>query len=327
MATLNQRLKHILPVVLAFLLPLLSILINDVPLNTKLFTEKWLFPFLVIYFLWHVILVLRHWKTKKSERRSIALVVGFVIYLILVLNYNYHAYQNSFKGILLIRILFSGLIIYIIQQVLWAQEKVTALRLEKEQLQNENLKIQLKELRNQMDPHFFFNSLTTLRSMVRQNHTNSEQFIIGLSDFYRQILKHQKNTLLTLSEELSVLKSYLFLMKNRNEEALHSDVEEINELYNDYQIPTLALQSVVENCFKHNIMSSKRPLEIIIRTTEDAFVEVINNLQPKLSPPETSGLGLELLKKRYKLLNVENGVNINSAKDTFAIKLKLIPPS
>lgn len=162
--------------------------------------------------------------------------------------------------------------------------------------------------------------------MVRQNHKNAEQFIMGLSDLYRQMLKYNENTTLPLSEEIAVLKSYLFLMKNRNEKALDVNLEEIDEIYNHHKVPTLALQSVVENCFKHNSMSSKQPLKIKIRTINDAYVEVINNLQPRLSPPETSGLGLDLLKKRYQLLKVEKGVIIASQEDVFSVKLKLIPP-
>ena len=163
--------------------------------------------------------------------------------------------------------------------------------------------------------------------MVRQNSVNSEKFIIGLSDFYRQVLKYNENTTLPLSEEIAVLKSYLFLMKNRNEKALLINSKEINEKYNNYKIPTLALQSIVENCFKHNSMSSNNPLKIEIRTTDEAYVQVINNLQPKLSPQETSGLGLDLLKKRYHLLAIRNGVIVEPKETFFSVKLKLIATS
>ena len=255
------------------------------------------------------------------------LMLIFLAALILLLFLNGFESGQTFNGALFIRLAFTSVIINVVQHAFFTQDKMTALLVEKEQLQSENLKIQLKELRNQMDPHFFFNSLNTLRSMVRQGHENSEQFIIGLSDFYRQILKNQENTTLSLSEELKVLTSYLFLMKNRNEKALHTDVGDIDESYADYKIPTLALQSVVENCFKHNIMSSKMPMKIKIQTTDDAYVEVTNNLQPKLDPQETSGLGLNLLEKRYQLLQVERGVIVHEKEDVFSVKLKLIPAS
>lgn len=322
---INRRLKLILPLGLALLLPLLSNFTDGIPPINKIFLQKWGFSSLFILILWYIFLAIRHWKSKPEVRKSIVSSLTFLGVLVALFFLFGFEYGQSFDWILLIRLAFLSLLINVVQHTLFTQDKMTALFVEKEQLQSENLKIQLKELRNQMDPHFFFNSLNTLRSMVRQNHENSEQFIMGLSDLYRQILKNQENTTLMLTEELKVLKSYLFLMKNRNEKALHTDVEEIDEIYDNYKIPTLALQSVVENCFKHNIMSSKMPLKIKVRTTDDAYVEVINSLQPKLSPQETSGLGLNLLKKRYQLLKIEKGVIINAMEDTFSVKLKLIP--
>lgn len=329
MATTNHRLKFILPVILAVLIPLLGILNEDIPRNNTDFVQKLLTPFLLILTMWHVILVIRKWRAKENYWKNLVIALILVVIFSSVSYYflGFVSHQQSSLWALLARITFIGLITYMIQQVIWTQERVTTLLLEKEQLQSENLKIQLKELRNQMDPHFFFNSLNTLRSMVRQNHVNSEQFIMGLSDFYRQILKYNENTTLPLLEEMTVLKSYLFLMKNRNEKALHVDLEKIDEMYSAHKIPTMALQSVVENCFKHNSMSSKMPLEIKIFTTDDAYVQVVNNLQPKFSPTETSGLGLSLLEKRYQLLNVEKGVIVASTKTTFSVKLKLIPSS
>jgi len=325
MAT-NQRLKIGLSVGLAVLMPLLSNIVDGVNTSSSEFIQKWVLSSFYILSLWYGLLAVRHWKSDLRIGRSIAFIVVFLCFIVAIFYYHGDKSNQTLNWTLLIRLSFTGMVIYLIQRALHTQDKMTDLRIEKEQLQTENLKIQLKELRNQMDPHFFFNSLNTLRSMVRQNHQNSEQFIIGLSDFYRQLLKHQENTTLSLSEEIGVLKSYLFLMKNRNEKALHTDLAGINKGFDHHAIPTLALQSVVENCFKHNIMSSGLPLKIRISTTEDGYVEVVNNLQPRLSPQETSGRGLDLLKRRYQLLNIENGVILHSDEETFSVKLKLIPP-
>ncbi|MEM6699259.1 MAG: histidine kinase [Bacteroidota bacterium] len=280
---------------------------------------------MLISSMWYIILAIRQWRIEKKDWRNLVIGIGFISILISVAYYFYgFGHEQSSSWALFARIGFTGLIVYIIQKVIWTQEKVTTLLLEKEQLQSENFKIQLKELRNQMDPHFFFNSLNTLRSMVRQNHANAEQFIIGLSDFYRQILKNNDNTTLPLSKEVAVLESYLFLMKNRNEKALQIDLEEMNETYSHYKIPTLALQSVVENCFKHNSMTSKMPLHIEVRYIDDGYVEVKNNIQPKLGGVDSTGYGLDLLRKRYELMNVADGVLIEQSPDQFRVKLKLI---
>lgn len=210
-----------------------------------------------------------------------------------------------------------------IQYALKAQQNIARLSLEKEQLQSENYKTQLKALRAQIDPHFLFNSLNTLRSMVRQHHANSEKFVMSLADFYRQTLKHNENTPLPLSDELEVLKSYVFLMKSRNEGSV-SVTYAIEEGSDQMHLPALALQVVVENCFKHNSMTAKSPLNIRISNTEDGYIEVCNNLQPKLGNDDPSGLGLEMLRKRYELIKIPQGVVVTETPDTFCVKLKLI---
>ena len=115
------------------------------------------------------------------------------------------------------------MLIVIIQFAIRSQANIAKLQLEKEQLLTENYKTQLKAIRNQIDPHFLFNSFNTLRSMIRYNHPKSEDFVISLSEFYRQTLKSHENVNLPLAEELSVLKSYLFLMKTRNEKAVFDE--------------------------------------------------------------------------------------------------------
>ena len=159
--------------------------------------------------------------------------------------------------------------------------------------------------------------------MVRQQHSHAEEFIISLSDFYRQTLKNNENTSLPLAEELAVLESFLFLMKNRNEEAVRVEID-IDPNLMSMQLPSMALQVVTENCFKHNSMTSKNPLSIKISTTADHYIVVRNNIQAKLGSEDNSGYGLELLRKRYELMNIEKGLIIEKDSQTFKVKLKLI---
>ncbi|MEL7341707.1 MAG: histidine kinase, partial [Bacteroidota bacterium] len=221
------------------------------------------------------------------------------------------------------RILFSFCLFLIIQYTLRTQSNLSRLQLEKEQIQTENYKAQLKVLHAKIDPHFLFNSLNTLRSMVRQAHPNSEQFILSLSDFYRQTLKYNENTKLRLSEELTVLESYLFLMKNRNEKAVFWNIN-IDPSLHTASLPTLALQIVVENCFKHNSMTARNPLRIDIHNTDDGYIEVKNNLQPKFGAVESMGYGLHVLGKRYELMGISEGALIEESAEHFCVKLKLI---
>lgn len=320
------RLNVVIPVTLAFFLPLLSLFADGLFPPTKDFITKWFLSFLLICLMWYSFLSINAHKNKKWSFKNIAAYLLLVLILLIIFFIYGTTENNQFNYMVVIRVLFIAIVVFIIQKVFLTQKRLSELKVDKERLQTENLRIQLKELRNKMDPHFFFNSLSSLRAMVRQNHGNSEQFIIGLSAFYRQMLKIQEEVTLPLSKEIEIVKSYIFIMNNRNEDALLMDFEGINQAYYSHEIPTLALQSLVENCVKHNTISSKKPLLVEIRITDDAFLEVKNKIQPKISIQETSGMGLELLKKRYKLLGISDGVSIYSSENDFCVKLKLISP-
>lgn len=283
----------------------------------------WVYSSMVIYLLWHILW--RFWDIKLLWQKLVYLLGGFlfiisIIWLPTILAVDNLEDDNWFP---LFRIIMGMILLAAVQYALKAQESIAHLLLEKEQMQTENYKAQLKALRAQIDPHFLFNTLNTLRSMVRQQHPNSERFIISLSDFYRKTLKHNNNASLPLSEELAVLESYLFVMKSRNEEAIDVQLNVDPSVYQRH-LPALALQIVVENCFKHNSMTSKMPLKIEVKDTEDAYVQVSNNIQPKLGYNSPSGYGLDLLRKRYELLKIDQGLIIEKTADQYTARLKLI---
>jgi LytS/YehU family sensor histidine kinase len=221
------------------------------------------------------------------------------------------------------RLVVASIIFLIIQYALKTQENISRLLIEKEQIQKENYRVQLKALRKTVDPHFLFNSLNTLRSMVRQQHENAETFVMSLSDFYRQVLKYNENQSLSLKEELTVLESYLFLMKSRNEKAVSLTIN-VDEAFHGLHLPSLALQVVVENCFKHNAMTAKMPLRIEVNSTEEGYIQVTNNLQPKIEEDTSSGFGLDNLRKRYELMGASEGVIVNKCKTHFKVLLRLL---
>jgi LytS/YehU family sensor histidine kinase len=231
--------------------------------------------------------------------------------------------RDSLEGYVFARFFIGTILFIAVQYALKTQYRISRLHLEKEQVQTENYKAQLKVLQTQINPHFLFNALNTLRSMVRHQDTNSEQFVMSLAEFYRHALNHYQNNTIQLTEEIDVLKSYVFLMKSRNENAVLVDIEIDEHLY-EHHLPTMALQIVVENCFKHNSMSSKKPLVIDITSTNDLYIEVCNNLQPRIDEVESSGHGLEILRKKYELLKIQDGLLIEKTPNEFCVKLKLI---
>lgn len=277
---------------------------------------------MMLYLLW----VLLDYISKKAETyRFLKSIIAATALLIIVYNIFLLTplFENkNLKWMFVVRYFIAIIPFLIIQYAFRANKKVAQLELEKQQIQTENYKVQLEALRTKADPHFLFNSLNTLRTMVRHRDPKSEQFILSLSDFYRQTLRYNESKLIKLIDEVKVLESYLFLMKNRNEEAVQISIQIAEELYG-HQIPTLALQTVIENCFKHNMMTSKIPLYIEIKSV-DNYIEIKNNVQPRITNSSSSGYGLENLKKRYELLNIDNGVDIESTDKHFLIRLKLI---
>jgi len=290
----------------------------DIQTKQELFS-RWVSTSILLLIVWNLM-----WKISninaQYKYRWYLILAATLIGIIYGLGYLSNNDLQIHPGV---RFIFAMLLFYIIQYALKSQQNISGLKFEKEQLLTENYKSQLKALRTQIDPHFLFNSLNTLRSMIRQQHSNSEKFVMSLSDFYRQTLKHNENTTLPLSEELDVLKSYLFLMRNRNEEAISTKINIEDALFS-FHLPTLATQVVVENCFKHNMMTSKMPLHIEVKNTLDHYIEISNNIQPKITDNETTGYGLDLLKKRYELMNIPQGVIIKETPDQFIVQLKLI---
>ncbi len=322
---MKTNINVILPIALSVLLPGLSFYTNSgwlIPERLGFF-GSWFIASISLYILWYLLWFLwgltsgfKQWWSLLLPAAFVGLIFG-ILYLLIFKD------AEDLKWYFVLRITLAAILFLAIQYALKAQQNISRLQLEKEQIQKENYRVQLKALQAKIDPHFLFNSLNTLRSMVRQQHTNSEQFIMSLSDFYRQTLNHNEDTILPLSEELEVLHSYLFLMKNRNEKAVSVSVD-IDDSLRQFHLPTLALQGVVENCFKHNSMTTKRPLHIEINNTDDYYIVVSNNIQPKIGDKNSSGYGLELLRKRYELMNVQQGVIIEQAPNQFTVKLKLI---
>lgn len=327
-AKFKLNINVILPVALAALLPVLNLVSNtgwpEIETGTLDFFYRWLFAFVLLYLLWYVF-------QRITKGGSVFQWGRIIVVTLLMLGLSYLAISLLFsaeygvKWHLIIKFLFVTMLLLIIQYALFANSSISRLELEKEQIQKENYKVQLEALRAKVDPHFLFNSLNTLRTMVRGGHNQSEQFVLSLADFYRRTLNFNDNTTIRLHEELTVLKSYLFLMKSRNEDAFEVTIQIAPEV-EQMLIPTLALQSVVENCFKHNTMTSNHPLHILINTNNHQQICVRNNIQPKLSPSSGTGIGLKNLKRRYELLRISDGLVILQEEGQFEVRLKLFKP-
>jgi sensor histidine kinase YesM len=213
--------------------------------------------------------------------------------------------------------------IYLIQYSLNLRDRTQLVLLQNQMLKTENIRAKFETLKQQISPHFLFNALSTLRSMIRSSNSSAEEFVIKLSDIYRAVLANKERETVTLKEELELINQYSFLLFSRYENMLHISID-IPEDFMGFRIPTFTLQLLLENSVKHNIVSRERPLHIRIYDSGLANLTVENNLQRKLSVDEESGYGLQNLVKRYDLLGITDGILVFSDESVFRVKVKLL---
>jgi LytS/YehU family sensor histidine kinase len=187
------------------------------------------------------------------------------------------------------------------------------------ELQTENLANQVRGLMQQINPHFFFNTLNTLSGLVQESPEKSEVFIDKLSQVFRYVLKMQENSKVLLSEELKFAEDYFYLLKMRFDDKLFI---ELNTQYADnVKVAPLCTQLLIENVIKHNRMNRQFPIKIEINIG-NGYLEVCNTLYPQKS--ETSGgLGLKNLNKRCELL-AGKPIVIEQTEELFCVKVPLI---
>lgn len=206
-------------------------------------------------------------------------------------------------------------------------DKVVAqLRLNAEQLKREASQAQFSALKNQVNPHFLFNSLSILSALVEVNPKLSVRFINYLSKAYRYILEQREYEQVLLKTELDFLETYCFLLNIRFDGKLQVINPLSDEQANRYSIAPLTLQLLIENAVKHNQMSRKQPL-IVSLLIEDDYLSISNAIRPRLPdelPTETStGVGLENIAHRYRLLT-DRPVLISQSNNTFVVRIPLL---
>ena len=202
-----------------------------------------------------------------------------------------------------------------------SSESLTEARTQLIRLQKENLQSQFEVLRQQVNPHFLFNSLNVLTSLIKLEPDLAEKFTEHLSKVYRYVLENKDNDLVDLKTELDFLDAYLFLLNIRFMDKIAVTINIENDK-TDWLILPLALQLLIENAIKHNSMSKKTPLRIDLFIDENNFLNVENNLQERESYIASTGVGLKNIEHRYKLLEMEPPEFIKTRK-SFIAKIPL----
>lgn len=202
---------------------------------------------------------------------------------------------------------------------LFKQWKVALLNAEK--LKQENLQSQFAALKNQVNPHFLFNSLNTLATIIPENSDQAVEFVEKLSSVYRYLLQYKDDETVDLKTELVCIDAYFFLQKIRFGNNLHVHIN-VPVQYNTKQIPPLSLQILVENAIKHNVISSLKPLFIDIYVDDVGMLVTKNNLQRKKSVESSTKIGLQNLINRFHYI-FNKGIEIYETEDSFMVKLPL----
>jgi len=197
--------------------------------------------------------------------------------------------------------------------------------LENEQLRTESLQSQFESLKNQVSPHFLFNTLTALNSLIRESPETAEQYVNHLAQVLRYSLQGNEKKTVSLREEMEFTDSYLFLVKMRYGSNLTIQTD-IQQVHMNMELPPLTLQTLLENAVKHNEISNRKPLTIVIQTTENGDLIISNQVQKKLTPEPGTGLGLTNLSKQFQLLG-EKDIQIVQYNNEFRVIIPLIKPA
>jgi sensor histidine kinase YesM len=190
-----------------------------------------------------------------------------------------------------------------------------------DQLDRELSQAELQVLTNEMDPHFLFNSLTTLNHLILHEPKQAHLFNNKLAQVYRYFLINKNKELIPLEDELEFIESYVFLLRIRHDNKLQLETS-LDERSAKVMIPPCSIQILVENAIKHNEFTEANPLWIRVSLT-DQFLQVSNNIKPKLYAVNSTGIGLKNLSSRYKIL-FRKDITISTTRDNFVVKLPLI---
>jgi len=217
--------------------------------------------------------------------------------------------------------LWISLTIVIIFHFIYFYNKYQQKKVKESQIIAKTESAKFESLKSQLDPHFLFNSLNVLTSLIGENPKQAEKFTTKLSKVYRYVLEQKDKDLISLEEELKFAKSYMELLKMRFEDGINFNILSQNS-NPELKIVPLSLQLLLENAIKHNVISSKYPLEINIYE-ENGFLCVENNINPKASLNKSTKIGLKNIYQRYGLIT-DKQVEITTKNKIFKVKLPLL---
>ncbi|RYU94761.1 sensor histidine kinase [Emticicia agri] len=251
----------------------------------------------ILYMATHLFKIEKFDYLVRTELTKLAKITGYFTQLLVVilLNVGHFTYYSLQK---------------------WRESALRASNLEKEKSQ-----VQFDNLKNQLNPHFLFNSLTSLDSLIQENPTLARDFLQQLSKVFRYVLKNKEKGLVSLETELAFIKNYVSLLKTRFGESLQVNFAIADDTL-DLQVTPVTLQILIENAIKHNIINENNPLTIYIESKGDTLM-IENNMQKKKQVETSNGQGLINLRTLYSFLS-DRAIEVSAKEDVFLVKIPLI---
>jgi LytS/YehU family sensor histidine kinase len=312
-------------------------MINNLTPSTLKFKLSFLFTIGIAFLIWegnrYLLFTLRCYFDwfNKPVRKIVVIVVAISFYTIpisaLMLVIWFKVFNNGMVNwniittttiIIMICVLF---ITHIYETVFLVREAENE-KLKKEQLERARAEAELEALKNQIDPHFIFNSLNTLSHLIEKEPAKAKQFNDNLADVYRYILQNKARELVLLHEEMLFLTDYFSLLKIRFEQAVQLQINVAPVLFDQYLIPPISLQILVENAIKHNEFSDAVPLVITIEMQNDELI-IHNQVRKKFLRKASSRIGLNNLSERYKLTTSKE-ISVSESASDFIVSLPVL---
>jgi sensor histidine kinase YesM len=297
----------------------------------QIISLKTLYEFIINTLTIFILFKFQFWAIKRNKKHKkktpLPILLGsFVLMLVLSIFFAFLSWVlfrdlplNILLTIHFMRDLIVLVITLLITIILLMWERTQREIVEKQKLLTENLQNRYEALKNQVDPHFLFNSLNTLNGLIGYDDDKAHDYLDQLSSVFRYTI--QNKNIIHLEDELSFLESYIYLMKIRYNESLQIEFN-IEMKYLKYCILPFGSQLLIENCIKHNVISNKYPLLITVETTENDTLRVRNTIH--LKPDAVSfGVGLANLNERYQLM-FNKEIKITNDETFFTVEVPLI---
>jgi two-component system LytT family sensor kinase len=272
------------------------------------------------------------WQTQTGNRLFVGFIVHFIISYFLVLGF-FYVFKNSFFEIdnffeeyksisikLAIILLILALVFEVIYFALYSYNSYSKVQIEIVKQERKQIELQLKTLKSQLNPHFLFNNLNTISSLVYKDENRAEIFIRRFAKMYDFTLKSYHQKLITINEELDFVDSYNYLLQTRFQNKFTCSIDISDDLLAT-KVPPLTIQMLVENAVKHNQLSIKKPLKIKISSTATAII-IENNITETPKNVTSFNIGLKNINTRYLLL-VNMAISVIRT-NSFMVKLPII---